>query len=95
MAHGGGPDRPLDGGEKSDPAVGGFVCCLAEYSTRREHQRRGREGETAKPLAEMHIRLLAAIIRQPAGVWYIAAAVPDDIRMSAAPSRMIVKSGSP
>ena len=27
--------------------------------------------------------------------WYIAAAVPPDIRMSAAPSRMIVKSGSP
>jgi hypothetical protein len=27
--------------------------------------------------------------------WYIAAAVSDDIRMSAAPSRMIVKSGSP
>ena len=27
--------------------------------------------------------------------WYIAAAVPDDIKMSAAPSRMIVKSGSP
>ncbi len=27
--------------------------------------------------------------------WYIAAAVPDDNRMNAAPSRMMVKSGSP
>jgi len=37
-------------------------------------------------------------LRSPAMMdkrWYIAAAVPDDIRMSAAPSRMMVKSGSP
>jgi hypothetical protein len=68
MAHGRGPDRPLDGGEKSDPAGGGFVCRLAEYSSRREHQRRGGESETANPLADMHIRLLAVIIHQPAGV---------------------------